>query len=149
MAYITKADVEAIFGVENIKTWGDLDNDKVQSKIDARVTTAISAAEDDCNSLLQNGAYEIPFSTAPTIIKTICARLAGVWLYNARGTEDIDGNGNPVNKMRPHYEDAHRMIRQIAGGQRNLKGVTLKDKGSPTVRTQTFLDGKRDTVTSV
>ena len=149
MAYIVKADIEAVFGVENIKTWADLDSDKNQVKIDARVTTAITAAEDDCNSLLQSGPYEIPFGTAPTLIKTICAKLAGVWLYDARGTEDVDADGSPVNKMRPHYEDAHRMLRQIVGGQRTLKGITLKDKGSPTARTQTFIDGERSTVTSV
>lgn len=148
MAYIVKADIEAIFGVENVKKWADLDGDNIQSKIDARVVVAITAAEDDCNSSLESGPYIIPFAVAPTIIKTICAMLAGVWLYNVRGTDDVDGNGNPVNKMRIHLNAAHMMIGEILAGKRVL-AVAFKCKASPTVRVQTFVDGERSTVTSV
>lgn len=149
MAYIVKADIENIFGVENVAKWADLDGDSVQSKIDARVEESITAAEDDCNSSLDGGPYTIPFSSAPTLIKTICAKLAGVWLYDVRGTDDVDGDGNPINKTRVHYKDAMRMIREILAGKRLLTGVALTCKASPTVRSQTFVDGERDEVTSV
>lgn len=142
MAYIIRADIEATFGVENVNKWADLDNDGLETKIDARITEGITAAEEDCNTSLDGGPYTIPLSSAPTLIKTICVKLAGAWLYDARGTDDVDSEGFPVNKLRVHLKDARRMLDEILGGRRVLN-VAFKCKASPTARVQTFVDGER------
>ena len=146
MAYIVKADVESIFGIDNVKTWADLDNDQVQSKIDARVTASITTAEAMCNDRLRSGPYAIPISgTIPDTVKDICAKLAGNWLYDARGTDDVDADGRPISKTRIHYRDAMNTIRGILSGKIKLD-LPYKDVAKPVVRVQNYVDAERGTV---
>jgi phage gp36-like protein len=85
MAYCTKADIDGIFGVSNVKTWSDIENKNSPQLIDARIASAIVESEDYINNFLRGGSYAIPFVTIPTTIKNVCAKLAGLWLYENRG----------------------------------------------------------------
>lgn len=106
MAYCVRSDIEDRFGVANVTTWADLDNDANASKITARITRAITVAEDQVNVLLRGGAYAIPFSGTPTMIKDICAVLAGVWLYDARGVAEYDVESGKSQHRLHHQRDA-------------------------------------------
>lgn len=148
-AYIAKSDIEDVYGRSNVKSWGDLDNDGVGTKIDARIERAIVFAESDVNTMLSGGPYSVPFTgSIDAIIIEICAKLAGAWLYNARGTDDIDGEGKPINKTWANEKDARMKLTDIVSGKRKL-AVTGTDKQYPSFRAQTYGDdGERDTVVS-
>ena len=59
MAYITKAKVEAVYGVNNIAKWSNLDNDDAQAN-DARIDDAITYAEAYIDDKLRGGRYVVP-----------------------------------------------------------------------------------------
>ena len=44
MAYCERTDIEDVFGIGNVASWADLDNDKSPVKIKARIERAIAKA---------------------------------------------------------------------------------------------------------
>lgn len=90
MAYATRADIEAIFGRENVAKWSQLDNE--QSVADeARVTSALAWAEGYINARFRRSRFVVPLSGGDTsIVETWCARLAAWWLYRGRGFRDTE-----------------------------------------------------------
>lgn len=93
--YATRADVELRFGKENVKIWASLDGIPVESDISAKITESIAYAQDEVDGILRKGPYDIPFTTVPTPIKRLTADLAGVWLHQARGLVNVDGDDDP------------------------------------------------------
>ncbi len=88
MAYSTRSDIETRFGVENVKRWGDLDNDGNPGNITARITAAIVSADATIDDATRNGIYSVPWSTVPEGIKNASRALAAVWLYQSRPSSD-------------------------------------------------------------
>lgn len=118
MAYIVRADIEDVFGVDNVKTWADLDNSGNLTDIAARITVAITKADALIDDMLRGGMYTIPFTgTIPETIKDISAKLAGVWLYEARGTSDVsESSGEPVHRLTWARDSAMSNVRKILAG---------------------------------
>lgn len=113
--YIARADVEAVFGVDNVEKWADLDNDQDATKITNRITDAISFAEGLFEGRLRQGRYALPLTVAGSgldFIQSIVSTLAGDWLYRARGLRDED----ETNRIRNLLVRTEKLMGQIATG---------------------------------
>lgn len=122
MAYIVRADIEDIFEQENVKKWADLNNDGVDTFITARIASALTYGEDTVNDLLRGGVYTIPF-VEPVVftITEITAVLAGIWLYESRGTADIDPDTDePRHMFSGKKKEAMRRLKEIHDGVTRL-----------------------------
>lgn len=118
MSYCNRSDIEALFGTVNVKTWADLDNTKVAVTIDDRITTSIEYAQATVDDRLRGGRYTIPLTEPPpTTIVDTAARLAGFWLYDARGSQDFNEvTGQPISRLLGHYRKAIQTLTDIRRG---------------------------------
>lgn len=124
MAYCVRADIETLFGVNNVTSWADLDNDQVAATITARITAAITTADDFIDSYLRDGPYDLPLAndadTVPILIRDVSARLAGANLYSARGVLDYNEQGEPEDRLQWHREQAMDNLQRIKKRTLNL-----------------------------
>jgi hypothetical protein len=87
--YCTRADLESIVGIGNVRQWADLDNDDADGKIATRITAVISDAQDEVDGVMVGGVYAVPFTEpAPSLVRRATALLAISYLQSARGIED-------------------------------------------------------------
>lgn len=89
--YIEQSDVEDQFGIDNVKVWSDLENADVVNT--ARITRAISYAEDRIDDWFRGGRYAIPFvftAGVPATVIEWASLYAGAKLYRPRGLRDED-----------------------------------------------------------
>lgn len=118
MSYCARSDIEARFGVAEVQKWADLDNNDVAASVTARITAAIAFAENEINDRLRRGPHVIPFEEPPpSKIVSVCASLAGIWMYESRGV--VDYNPETGAAMHRHHwtkRDAHRALREIRAG---------------------------------
>jgi hypothetical protein len=112
--YANDAGIQAIFGVTNANTWADLDNDANAGNMTARYDAARVVGYTEINDRLRPTHYVIPFSTAPQIIKTLEAWIAGLWMANARGEED----SGP--EMKEYREKIEKTFGEIIAGKIRL-----------------------------
>jgi len=122
--YCTRSDVEAQFGVKNVERWAKLEDGYTASQITSRINAAIDAVSENIDDMLRAGAFEIPVTDSsgatPASIKEICAVMAGVWLYESRGVDDVDQAGNPRHKLQFLAERAERRLEQITARVRKI-----------------------------
>lgn len=114
MAYITRADIELLIGVNNVAEYADLNNDNDADEITAAVAGAISAAEDEFDDRLRHGKYLIPLSSVNDNTKRIIAALAARNLFNPRRGGDENAQISNLDKW------ALRQIDAIAKGVMKL-----------------------------
>ncbi len=124
MSYCVRADIETLFGVNNVASWADLDNDQDTDNITARITAAITTADDYIDSFLRDGPYDLPLAddadAVPVLVRDISVRLAGTNLYSARGTLDYDEQGKPEDRLQWHREQAVDNLQLIKDRVLNL-----------------------------
>lgn len=113
--YISQTDVENVFGVDNVKTWSDIDASG--STDTTRVAKGISVAEEDVENRFRDGDYAVPFSSAVETLKDFMAKLAGLWLYENRPKHSSDDNNEYYAKLR---EQVDIDIEAYTSGQRKL-----------------------------
>lgn len=122
--YCTLANIQSIFGTTNVAEWLDMDNDG--SADSGRSDRAIAVASDEIDDVARAGMhYSIPLLTAagatPTTISDLAATLAGLWLYESRGSQDIDPNsGKPYHRLAFKREGALRVLDEIRTGRRRI-----------------------------
>ena len=88
--YIIQSDIENVFGKDNVARWSNLDGDT--TVVTARITEAISYAEEDLDNRFRGGKYALPFSPVTSVIKNLAARIAGLWLFSNRPGFNRDQN---------------------------------------------------------
>ena len=91
MAYIVRADIEAMFGTISVADWADLNGNENAAEITARIDASILYAESNMNARLRDGRYIVPLtghSDSTSLIQSIAATYAGAWLYQSRGFGD-------------------------------------------------------------
>jgi hypothetical protein len=123
--YCAKTDIEQVFGPTNVSKWSDLDNDADATKIANRITAAIAYASESIDDILRCTSYPIPVVTAadatPATVKDLAAKLAGIWLYEARGSQDFDrDSGQPYHRYAWVRRDCYRTLEDIRTGRRKL-----------------------------
>ncbi len=121
--YCQKSDIVDLFGTINVTKWSDIDNNENAVTIAARIARAIDVASDDIDDQLRQSPHLIPIVTAagspPTAIVDICAKLAGVWLYEARGTEDAKG----MHRLSSVKGEAHLALANIRTGKTRINAL--------------------------
>ncbi|MFZ5832444.1 MAG: phage protein Gp36 family protein [Planctomycetota bacterium] len=128
MSYSTDNDLDLEFGAANITRWADLDNDGNSTKIAARKAWAHARAQTEIDSLLRESRYRLPLADAngdtPDLIAQVAAMIAGVMLYEGRGTRSIDGQqGRPVHPYTAKSFEARRILDEIRTGTRKLDAI--------------------------
>jgi len=129
-AYIEKADVENVFGLDNIAAWSNLEGGTTVNE--TRVALAIAYAEGSIEDAFRGGRYTLPFAPVPIVLKDWCAKLAGVWLFLCR----------PLYKKEREASEGFTDLRTAVGeeiamynaGQRTFNSAksTASDVNSPT-----------------
>lgn len=117
--YCVRTDVEQLFGTTNVARWSDLDNDEDATKIEDRITYACEEAYVEINSLLRSTRYTVPFeSPYSREIVTLAATFAGIWLYEAKGYNDEEGEARRYAGVRKRF---YQRAKAIVMGARVLK----------------------------
>ncbi len=81
-SYVSKSDIENVFGVDNIAVWSNLAGGTDADT--ARITLAIGYAENIVEDSFRGGKYALPFNPIPNVVVDWCAKLAGIWLFLCR-----------------------------------------------------------------
>lgn len=119
--YCQRRDIEDIFGPPNVEKWADAENKRDGAHVAGRIAKAIELASVEVDDRLRGGSYSIPFTTIPVTIRQVTATLAGVWLYESRGVEDIDeASGRPIHRLTWHRKNAENVLTDIRTGKRKL-----------------------------
>jgi len=125
--YCTETDVDTRFGGDNIDEWLDIDNDADATVRAARVAKGIEMASDEIDNILRRTCYLIPIQdasgTAPGDVVQIAAALAGVWIYEARGSTDFARDGSPVHGQSWHRQWALDQLEAIRSGRIRIDAV--------------------------
>lgn len=131
MAYCVQADIEKIWGANNVSSatggsWADMDNDGDATKISNRIAQAISHADEIINARLRGTPYKLDLTTAaaatPTLVTQLSAVLAGIWLYDSRGSTDVGDAG--VEHAQAFWKKwAYGILEEIASGKLRLDAV--------------------------
>lgn len=96
--YADGPDLEARFGVEQIKRWSQLDN-SVSGVDAARVQLALDSADDEIDNFMRGGPFAVPLSPVnATMTRWACA-IAAHWLYVNRGVKDSDAVGDKLSDL--------------------------------------------------
>lgn len=120
--YCNRRAVEMLFGASNVLQWADLDNDRDADKILARIDWACRRATGRINARLRGGPYPVPFDLpAPEEIQDAAARLAGVELYDLRGSQDSEEEDTTDWRISSHRKAAERTLDMILDGRLELE----------------------------
>lgn len=122
--YATWADIQDIFGILNVATWSQLDNNLTEADT-VRIAKALANADAKIDGTLAR-LYVTPMTLTGTdavIVREWAAKLAGIWLYQSRGQQDTDKKGNDYEAM---SEEVMTDIRLYRGGQIRQLNATLR-----------------------
>jgi galactitol-specific phosphotransferase system IIB component len=123
-SYCTQANIETVYGANNVAKWADIDNDANATTKSTRITYAIDVASEEIDDVLRTSPVRIPIVTAagatPKTIEHIAAVLAGLWLYEGRGAEDYNRQGTIRHGHAWRRVWARRYLEDIASGKRAL-----------------------------
>ena len=129
MPYCIQADIESLFGVENVAAWSNLDNQTTTADA-GRVAAAIAYAGAVIDDRLRNSRYAVPLVgvDGPLVQATdLAARLAGCWLYESRGMADSDGaartGSGDAGCVAAHRRYVQRVLGRYLAGQDQLPAV--------------------------
>lgn len=127
--YCAQADIEEIFGSQAVDKWLTVNSDDGAAAKLARVNRAIAYAGDVIDDVMRLTSYKIPCVTSaaavPTTIKNIASVIAGVWLFEIRGVENIQmQDGHPMHRHYIAKRDALEYLELIRTGKRKLDALT-------------------------
>ncbi len=128
--YIVQGDIENVFGVDNVATWSNLQNNTTAADT-ARITKGIEWAEDRLDSMFRTSRYVIPFAgTITEEIKYWVSVMAGSWLHRPRGLRETDLKDKIAALMETVEDD----IQAHQSGQRRLNLALIETQpNSPVV----------------
>lgn len=124
--YTTRHLIENEFGADNVTQWADLDNNRDNVSISARVDQVIVNVCDLFDDRMRNHVIDLPLTPPyPRTIERICTYQAGIELYASRGLEDN-------NRLSWHQKQSDMLIKRILGGQLDLS--VIESEGRPSVQ---------------
>lgn len=122
--YVAKADIENVFGKDNVARWSNLDGEVGADT--TRIAFAIATAEEDVENRFRDGRYALPF--VPVTNKTVmnwCARLAGIWLFENRPA--FNKSETQKEGFQDLKDDIASEIESYTSGQRKLNCGTANE----------------------
>ena len=117
--YADQADIENVFGEENVKKWSNLDN-SADSANTTRIGEGLTWADSFINDSFRESRWALPLAlggTTPAVVKDWAAKLAGIWLYQNRGTRDTNDEGTKYQDME---DDVKADIQMYTAGVRTF-----------------------------
>jgi hypothetical protein len=123
----SRADVENVFGAENVQKWADVDNCGDPTVIARRIDWSIAWATNELQDLLRDGPYEVdplPATAAATWVP-LAAMLAGWMLSNPRVGEDTV---DPTIQRKNSWALKHvqQTVHEIKTGKRRINAVPAR-----------------------
>lgn len=109
--YAGQQDIEDWFGIDNVASWSQLDNE-VATADETRIARALAYADRQIDRELRTAGVSVPVATSSAdfdLLGDIAAEMAGVWLYLARGKQDLGGGETGAamaGKMDDHRKHA-------------------------------------------
>jgi hypothetical protein len=85
--------LNVLFGSKNIDAWADLNNNKDEQEMEARIAYAIAWAPAYIRTLVLARATLDETNLA---VQDIIIRQAGIWLYESRGISGDDATKSPI-----------------------------------------------------
>jgi len=105
--YAAQSEVEAQFGIDNVRAWSQLDNAQCSADV-ARIQQALNYADGMIISTFANfGNYVTPLAPIGTdamLVTRWAAVIAGAWLYQSRGMRDEDSEGDHLARLLKQVE---------------------------------------------
>jgi hypothetical protein len=105
--YAAQSDVESQFGIDNVRTWSQLDNSLTSADV-SRIQAALDYADAKIISTFANfGNYVTPLAPIADGIALVtrwAAVIAGAWLYQSRGLRDNDPVGDHIAGLKAIVE---------------------------------------------
>lgn len=123
MAYITQTQIEYVFGTSNVQQWSQLDP-TLETTDTTRVAQAIAYAEETINDRFRGSRYTVPFTTVGYVVKDWAAKLAGVWLYQSRGSRGAN-DANADDLISGHRRAVMEEMDLYLAGQRVMDTGTV------------------------
>jgi len=125
MSYCAEADIKQVFGTTNVDKWADLDDDANAANIAARIAVAVLVADDEIDDSARCQHWRIPLAnaagTTPRTIINLAATIAGLWLYEARGSNDFHPQtGVPSHRLAWKAKWVRRTLHEIRTGIRKI-----------------------------
>ena len=101
--YCERADIETIYGSQNVVFFAEMGSEDDDATIAARITYFIVLASEEVDERSRALGFQVPLVTettadTPTTITHITARLAGIMLYEALGMDSFTPEGKPNHK---------------------------------------------------
>lgn len=120
MAYATQADLERLFGIDEINQLSDRDNDTINDF--GVIDGALDDATSEINSYIAN-KYAVPLSSVSDYMKKVCSDIARFHLHKDAATQEV------VYR----YERAINWLKDLSAGRAVLtdaSAVPLPSGGS-------------------
>jgi hypothetical protein len=127
--YCDRDRIEQVYGAEHIAQYAKMDGNDSEATITARINLAIAFAGDEIDGVARKAAYQnIPLVDAsdatPNDIANLAAVLAGLWLYEAKGSHDTDGrSGRALHRLQFRRAWARRRLNEIREGEYVIDAV--------------------------
>lgn len=135
--YAAQGDVQDIYGISNIASWSQLDENVSNGNGNpiadgTRIQKALLMADDYINTFLLGGQLSVPIvsSPMPLTVVDIAARYAGWWLYTSRGFDETTPMGKVFKGQlgfHKHYVD--QMLTRIS-----INGITGAGSQDPAAK---------------
>ena len=138
-ALCSRADVEDLYGTDNVIKYADLNENGDETEIAARIARAITVATCDFYDHIRNGRYVVPLKfldgvSAATVVNKI-ASFTGVLLYEASGVQDFNPEtGKPQHRLHFQRQQYERFCDELMAGKIKLNAErTGYGTNAPTV----------------
>ena len=129
----TQANIEVIYGINNISEWSDADNDGDAVKKAARVAWAIQRGYDYILGRVYKRFDISTFTAYPAVIFELIAKRAGIELYNSPRTI-VDGD-SAVAQIGAMSLQIEATLDQILSGQLYLIDAPNQAIDNPAINT--------------
>lgn len=108
--YVTREEIERLIPADVLARLADLNRDSVEDPgvVDDRLEYACDEVDSYCQT-----RYSVPFSTVPSIVRSIAARIARYHIHTIHG---LDFNQGADQGIRADYKDAIAFLTKVGKG---------------------------------
>lgn len=118
---LVRADLDAVFGSDNITIWADLNNNQNAGEIAARVLWSFNLATAEVQGYLIGSTYKWSDVEEHIVVKHLIVLRAGILLYGPRAVSDEEDKANP---MRGHEKRYNELLKRVFTGNFALTDKT-------------------------
>lgn len=109
---VVRADLDAVFGFDNIELWADLNNNGNSGEIGARVAWAVALASSHVEARVSVLSYAWSEIETHALIEHAIVLKAGMLLYSPRAVSSEKDAPNPMRQHKKDYEELFSDLQQ-------------------------------------